>query len=388
MNRPVGRLWTSVAAVLTLLPVSALGAAPEVTIADAAIESGKLMVTGTSASANETLTLDGKYAAQSNAAKAFTFSLAYVPTDCIVAIGKSGSSAAPVQAVVANCAARGLNVVGAWSAATSYAVDDLVTQGGSLWHAKSASVNKSPAANATAWEQFAAAGDRGATGLVGPPGVQGVAGATGVQGAAGPQGPQGPQGNQGPQGPVGDQGRSGADGTPGATGPSGPAGAPPVPTVTTLSATVSSLSDLPATQDLQFHVLPGSGTVTLTLRPGSFLAFTWQANNATPLTSEASDSSSTSDFNIGLTPCYFTGSRWQQIGEDSATMSLGQLEGAVKMGASTYGMVFPRQNVVLEASLSGTRDIRLCVQNDGYSLSQLTSSHLPYTIKLEILAIP
>jgi fructose-specific component phosphotransferase system IIB-like protein len=182
----------------TLIATAAQAA--NVTITDAMIAGGRLVVTGTTATANMPLTLDGKYTTTSNAKRAFTFSLAYEPSDCLVAVGKTGSVAAPVPAVVANCAARGLNPLGAWSAATDYVTDDVVTQLGSAWRALHNNTNRAPSSHAALWEKFVSKGDPGANGATGPKGDTGATGATGSQGIQGTQGDTGPQGATGPAG--------------------------------------------------------------------------------------------------------------------------------------------------------------------------------------------
>ena len=85
-----------------------------VTITDALIAGGKLVVTGTTKTANMSVTLDGQFDVVSGGTRAFAFSLVYLPPDCIVAVGKTGL-ATTTPAVVANCAARGLNPQGVWS---------------------------------------------------------------------------------------------------------------------------------------------------------------------------------------------------------------------------------------------------------------------------------
>jgi hypothetical protein len=197
-------------------------AAVDVTITDAKIAGGKLVVTGTTATANMNLTLDGNFTAKSTAAKVFSFSLVYLPTDCIVAVGKTGA-AATTQAVVADCAARGINPLGAWSSATAYVTNDVVTQLGSAWRAKRNNKNKSPSTSTADWERFVSKGDSGVPGIQGVQGIQGIQGPQGLQGLQGPGGPQGPQGLQGLQGPQG-QSIQGAKGDTGATGPTGAVG--------------------------------------------------------------------------------------------------------------------------------------------------------------------
>jgi hypothetical protein len=182
-------------------------AAPDVAITDAAIKGGKLVVTGTTATANMNLKLDDQFNGKSNAAKNFTFSVLYLPPDCIVAINKTGA-ATKAQAVVANCAARGLSPQGAWSNAKDYVTNDVVTQLGSVWRALKDGKNKSPSAPAGAmfWEKFVSKGD---------PGAQGLRGVAGTPGSPGDRGPTGPAGAAGPAG------NAGTSGAPGAQGPKG-----------------------------------------------------------------------------------------------------------------------------------------------------------------------
>jgi hypothetical protein len=181
-------------------------AAADITITDAKIAGGKLVVTGTTLTANMALVLDGKYATQSNVQRVFTFNAIYLPSDCIVEVGKLGSAATRAKAVVANCSAGGLNPKGAWNAATSYVTDDLVASLGSSWRAKRVNLSKSPSASPQDWEKFASKGDVG------------VAGTTGNTGANGTAGQQGTAGANGSPGAVG---APGAAGTPGAAGAAG-----------------------------------------------------------------------------------------------------------------------------------------------------------------------
>ena len=187
-----------VAAFFSLLAVAPAYAA-DVTITDAKIVGGRLVVTGKTLTANMPLTLDDRFPATSNALKAFTYSLVYLPTDCIVAVNKTGS-AVKTQAAVANCAARGLNPQGAWNTTKQYVTDDVVTQLGSVWRAKRDNNAKLPSTNPLDWEKFVSKGDTGATGLRGPQGLQGIQGIQGIQGVKGDKGDQGIQGVPGPSG--------------------------------------------------------------------------------------------------------------------------------------------------------------------------------------------
>jgi hypothetical protein len=181
-----------------------------ITITDAKIQSGRLIVTGTTPGANQQVKLDSRFTVISNASEAFAFSIAnYLPSDCIVDLV---SGTATGVGVVANCGARGLSPRGTWGTNLRYLLDDVVTYQGSSWRAKRTNLNKPPATSTSDWEKFVAKGDigqPGAAGAVGPTGATGPAGTAGPTGAAGPTGPAGPQGAVGPSGPQGPQGPSG-----------------------------------------------------------------------------------------------------------------------------------------------------------------------------------
>lgn len=196
-------------------------AAADVTVANAAIQAGSLVITGTTATPSMKVRLDGQTApafnVTSNGAKQFTFNLIYHPGDCVVVLQKVNSNntlGGAVSAVVANCGPKGLTPRGAWGSSLNYLTNDLVTTQGSSWRAKRNNVNKPPASNAADWEKFAAAGATGAAGAQGPIGETGADGETGP---GGPVGPAGPPGSTGPAGPVGPGGPQGPQ------GPAGPA---------------------------------------------------------------------------------------------------------------------------------------------------------------------
>ncbi len=172
-------------------------------VTDAAIEKGKLTVTGTTVGATQQVTLDGQFVTTSKKSK-FSFALDnYHPEDCMVTVKVGGTTA---TGVVANCATSGFFPRGAWSSSEDYLLNDVVTQQGSAWRALRDNSNKSPASNAADWEIFVAKGDagqNGSAGSTGPQGPQGVQGTQGSQGSAGSQGPQGPDGPRGPQGTAG-----------------------------------------------------------------------------------------------------------------------------------------------------------------------------------------
>jgi hypothetical protein len=177
------------------------GANAAISVTDAKIQGGKLIVTGSTTNANQQIKLDNTFTMTSNASKLFSFSVGnYLPTDCVVDLAAGSDKA---TAVVADCGPRGVTPRGAWSAGPSYVVNDLATFGGSTWRAKSNNVGKQPDSNPALWEIFAAKGDVGATGPAGDAGAAGPVGATGDKGVAGDKGPTGPspQGPRGPRGP-------------------------------------------------------------------------------------------------------------------------------------------------------------------------------------------
>lgn len=197
-------------------------AAPDIVVTTAKIDAGRLIITGTTATASMPVRLDAQTAATFNVtsspAKAFSFSIIYHPGDCIVALQRVLSAStlgAPTYAVVAGCGPRTIVPRGEWSMSANYLTNDLVTALGSSWLAKRDSVGRFPITQPTYWHKFTSKGDIGATGPQGPQG------ATGPAGASGPQGPTGPQGSQGPQGPQGVQGQQGPAGAAGQNGSTG-----------------------------------------------------------------------------------------------------------------------------------------------------------------------
>lgn len=195
-----------------------LNAQATVTITDASITAGKLVVTGTSTTGTS-IKLDDLYTRPISAGS-FSFSLLYLPPDCMVDLSVVGFSDT-AQAVVANCGPKGINPVGIWSTTKSYVVNDVVYYGGSAWRAIAANIGQQPDISTASWRVFVKAG---ATGLRGPKGATGARGPQGVAGNTGPQGPQGTAGTDGAQGPQGPAGANGAQGATGPQGPQGPAG--------------------------------------------------------------------------------------------------------------------------------------------------------------------
>jgi hypothetical protein len=175
-------------ALIALAATAATAEAADVSVSDAKIEGGKLVVTGTTAAPNTWVRLDGQtsstFNVKSGADGAFGFSIVYHPGDCVVGVQKlisPTSLGAATSALVANCGPAGVTPRGAWAQSGDYVRNDLVTYLGSTWRARRGSSNKLPVSGAD-WEQFAAAGEDGAE----------VAGADGIAPAADtPIGPAG-----------------------------------------------------------------------------------------------------------------------------------------------------------------------------------------------------
>ena len=152
------------------VPAPGRAIAPGLRVLSVAIESGRLVITGTTATANTLVTLERRFQTRSNARGRFAFSLIYTVDDCIVDLSTSRGAG---RAEVTGCGLKG------------------------------------------------ATGQRGLTGLTGPTGPRGPIGLTGP---TGPRGAAGPSGATGPAGPAGAKGATGATGVAGSTGPQGPAG--------------------------------------------------------------------------------------------------------------------------------------------------------------------
>ena len=120
-----------------------------------------------------------------------------------IAVSANLHSAPPsaAWAVLAQRGSPGLTWKGAWSSATTYTIGGAVALNGSSYIAVAVNTNSAPPS--ASWNLLAAQG------AVGPAGPQGVVGPTGPQGVVGPAGPQGvvgPGGSQGPTGPAGPPG--------------------------------------------------------------------------------------------------------------------------------------------------------------------------------------
>jgi len=75
-----------------------------VSIAEAKIANGKLVVSGAGASGNEDVMLDGKFTVKSSRRGRFSFEVVYHPTGCIVEVSSKDQR---VKAVVADCGQQG-----------------------------------------------------------------------------------------------------------------------------------------------------------------------------------------------------------------------------------------------------------------------------------------
>ncbi len=168
-----------------ILAATAPARAADITVTDARVAAGKLVVTGKTLTANTQVMLDSRFTATSNGSKIFTFNLAYLPADCVVGLVEVGSTAAPTRAVVADCEPKSVNSPGNWTSTTQYTTNDIVMFDGSRWRAKGSSIGKPPAANLTYWEQLVATH---ATKASGPGGAKGTAGVDADKGNTRPAG--------------------------------------------------------------------------------------------------------------------------------------------------------------------------------------------------------
>ncbi|MGH0328718.1 phage tail fiber protein [Sinorhizobium meliloti] len=162
---------------------------------------------------------------------------------------------------------KGMKWEGAYSSATAYQVDDVVSYGGASYICIVGSTNRTPSGNPTYWSLVSAKGD------------------TGPQGPTGPTGSTGPQGPTGATGPQGIQGIKGNTGATGPQGPEGPAGAFDISTTTSNLTTSFPIGHLVLCDDTQL-VRNASATVRLadssdylyvTSGTGAALSGTWRS---------------------------------------------------------------------------------------------------------------
>jgi hypothetical protein len=166
----LNRTYLTAALFVAFAPLpTALAQAADLTITEAKIAGGKLVITGATAAPNTWVRLDGQTArdfnVRSGADGAFAFGVVYHPGDCIVGLQKLISPSAlgeAINALVADCGPAGVSPRGAWNSTTAYVANDLVTYLGSTWRARRGNTNTLPVSGAV-WEQFAAAGEPAAT---------------------------------------------------------------------------------------------------------------------------------------------------------------------------------------------------------------------------------
>lgn len=173
-------------ALVALFATASVASAAQITITDAMIEAGKLVVSGKSSQANARLRLDRRSGAGFNVTsgpdKTFSFGVVYLPKDCIVSVQEvlpSARMGESTDLVVANCAPAGISPRGNWSKGLAYEANDLVSFGGSSWLAVQDNINAKPGA-AGDWQLFAARGGDGSAGGAGSNGSAGSAGAIGI----------------------------------------------------------------------------------------------------------------------------------------------------------------------------------------------------------------
>lgn len=159
-----------------------------ISITEAKIAAGRLIVSGTS-DLGDTVSLDGYYVTDVTN-KSFTFSLVYVPTSCIVSLGAPGTSTPNVRAAIANCAPMPVKALGAWQADRVYQGNDLVERQGVYYVALTNSrqnLNEDPRIAVSFWravplpnatvDQSIIVGARGERGEAGQDGAKGEDGA-------------------------------------------------------------------------------------------------------------------------------------------------------------------------------------------------------------------
>jgi hypothetical protein len=121
---------------------------------------------------------------------------------------------------------------GAWDIATTYKINDVVSDHGSSFISLIDNNTGNPTNDTDSWGVIA---ETGATGATGPTGATGAIGTTGPTGATGTTGATGATGDTGATGPIGPTGATGATGVTGSTGTTGPTG--PTGTTGTTGAT-------------------------------------------------------------------------------------------------------------------------------------------------------
>ena len=153
-------------AVVAALAAAGAAHAADITLTDAKIAAGLLLVSGATAVPNTEVRLDGQtgtpFNVTSDASGLFAFKLVYHPGDCVVTVQRVvppyRTLGAATEALVADCGRDGVSWRGAWREGVPYAVSDLVTHDGAAWRARRNNIGRAPAESAD-WEVFAAAGE-------------------------------------------------------------------------------------------------------------------------------------------------------------------------------------------------------------------------------------
>jgi hypothetical protein len=123
-----------------------------------------------------------------------------------------------IQGVPGATGAVGIIYRNAWSGATAYNANDVVSYNSASYIALKASTNVTPDSDPTSWSVLAAQGAQGIQG------IQGVPGTPGTNGTNGTPGINGTNGTNGTPGAPGTAGTNGTNGSNGPAGPQGPAG--------------------------------------------------------------------------------------------------------------------------------------------------------------------
>lgn len=168
-----------------------------ISVTEAKISAGKLIVSGTSELAG-TVLLDGLYTTQVMN-KTFSFSLVYVPASCIVSIGAPGATIPSIRAAVANCAPMPVQPAGVWQPDREYQPNDLVEREKKQFVALAnprPNLNEDPMFATSFWRAL-------------PPQIA-TAEQTILTGPQGGRGEKGPAGQEGPKGEKGEKGEDGA----------------------------------------------------------------------------------------------------------------------------------------------------------------------------------
>ena len=252
--------WAAATAVVMVVS-GALPASAHIGIRGAEMLAGVMIISGWTEKPNQTITLDDKFTAKSDAHRRFNFRIPYYPKDCNVTL-KAGDDVR--QAVIYGCAGAGAPGPAGPPGPPGSGPRDVSSGPPGPQGPKGDAGPAGPPGPAGPQGPAGPRGEAGPPGPKGDPGPPGSAGPAGGQAAApgatapgatapsaaapaaaavpgpkgdagppGPQGPQGPQGQRGeagpagpagPPGPKGDAGPAGANGSPGPQGPQGPQG--------------------------------------------------------------------------------------------------------------------------------------------------------------------